>query len=92
MTWNKPEMFFFFFLEIEVLQFPFISLNFGILTDYWPRAVRICGFWFLPVEWQFSCTKCREISALVSAGHLNTKDELCSAHVELQSFLKPSVV
>ncbi|KAL5564025.1 hypothetical protein UlMin_033772 [Ulmus minor] len=65
----------------EVVEYP----------DYWPRAVRICGFWFLPVEWQFSCTKCREISALVSAGHLNTKDELCSAHVELQSFLKPSV-
>ncbi|KAM6554389.1 hypothetical protein CsatB_015151 [Cannabis sativa] len=56
--------------------------------DYWPSAVRVCGFWFLPVEWQFSCKKCGEISELVSAGHVNKKDELCSDHVYLQSFLK----
>ncbi|XP_044489741.1 sterol 3-beta-glucosyltransferase UGT80B1 isoform X3 [Mangifera indica] len=22
--------------------------------DYWPSSVCVCGFWFLPVEWQFS--------------------------------------
>ncbi|KFK27741.1 hypothetical protein AALP_AA8G423200, partial [Arabis alpina] len=26
--------------------------------DYWPLSVRVCGFWFLPNEWQFSCNKC----------------------------------
>ncbi|XP_028088622.1 sterol 3-beta-glucosyltransferase UGT80A2 isoform X2 [Camellia sinensis] len=57
---------------------------------YWPSNVRVCGFWFLPLEWQFSCNKCAEISALISSEHLNTKDEnvMCSAHAELQSFLK----
>ncbi|CAL5329711.1 unnamed protein product [Camellia sinensis] len=57
---------------------------------YWPSNVRVCGFWFLPLEWQFSCNKCAGISALISSEHLNTKDEnvMCSAHAELQSFLK----
>ncbi|KAI8532182.1 hypothetical protein RHMOL_Rhmol11G0193500 [Rhododendron molle] len=55
---------------------------------YWPSNVRACGFWFLPFEWQFSCNKCGEISALLSSGHLSPKDEMCSAHAELQSFLK----
>ncbi|KAM7478888.1 hypothetical protein LguiA_027101 [Lonicera macranthoides] len=59
---------------------------------YWPSNVRVCGFWFLPTEWQFSCSKCGEISALITSGNLNTKDELCSAHNELQSFLKTSPV
>ncbi|XP_024026169.1 sterol 3-beta-glucosyltransferase UGT80B1 [Morus notabilis] len=59
--------------------------------DYWPPTARVCGFWFLPLEWQFSCQKCSEISALVSAGHLDKEDELCSAHVHLQSFLKTRV-
>ncbi|XP_059648138.1 sterol 3-beta-glucosyltransferase UGT80B1 isoform X2 [Cornus florida] len=58
---------------------------------YWPSNVRVCGFWFLPMEWQFSCNKCGEISALISSGHLNTKDEMCSAHAELQYFLMTSV-
>lgn len=44
------------------------------------------------MEWQFSCSKCGAISALISSGNLNTKDELCSAHNELQSFLKTSPV
>lgn len=26
--------------------------------DYWPLSVRVCGFWFLPNEWQFSCNEC----------------------------------
>ncbi|XP_058191829.1 sterol 3-beta-glucosyltransferase UGT80A2 [Rhododendron vialii] len=55
---------------------------------YWPSNVRACGFWFLPFEWQFSCNKCGEISALLSSGHLSPKDMMCSAHAELQSFLK----
>ncbi|XP_022762896.1 sterol 3-beta-glucosyltransferase UGT80B1 isoform X2 [Durio zibethinus] len=55
--------------------------------DYWPSNARVCGFWFLPIEWQFSCQECREISTLLSSGHLTT-DEMCSAHAELQYFLK----
>ncbi|XP_057494481.1 sterol 3-beta-glucosyltransferase UGT80A2 isoform X2 [Actinidia eriantha] len=55
---------------------------------YWPSNVRACGFWFLPFEWQFSCSKCREISRVLSSGHLNTEDGICSAHAELQSLLK----
>ncbi|KAL3515602.1 hypothetical protein ACH5RR_022504 [Cinchona calisaya] len=54
---------------------------------YWPSKVRVCGFWFLPLEWQFSCSKCAEISALVSSTPLNTKDELCPAHIELHYFM-----
>ncbi|KAK2966631.1 hypothetical protein RJ640_002329, partial [Escallonia rubra] len=55
---------------------------------YWPSKARVCGFWFLPLEWQFSCRQCAKISASISLGHLNIKDEFCSAHAELQSFLK----
>jgi hypothetical protein len=58
-----------------------------MLTDYWPSNVHVCGFWFLPTEWQFSCTKCQEISELSYPGDLRTKDEVCSAHVKLQCFL-----
>ncbi|OMO92088.1 sterol 3-beta-glucosyltransferase-like protein [Corchorus olitorius] len=52
--------------------------------DYWPSNTRVCGFWFLPIEWQFSCNECGEI--LPSLGHLTT-DNMCSAHAELQYFL-----
>lgn len=62
--------------------------NISAITDYWPSNVRVCGFWFLPDEWQFSCKKCGEISAILSSGHLRTKTEICSAHIELQSFLE----
>ncbi|KAJ6348401.1 hypothetical protein OIU76_004799 [Salix suchowensis] len=55
--------------------------------DYWPSNVHVCGFWFLPTEWQFSCKKCQEISELSYPGDLRTKDEVCSAHVKLQCFL-----
>lgn len=55
--------------------------------DYWPSSVRVCGFWFLPMEWQFSCRKCTQISVLVSSGHRHRKDELCSDHLDLQAFL-----
>ncbi|XP_030959473.1 uncharacterized protein LOC115981463 [Quercus lobata] len=40
------------------------------------------------MEWQFSCKECSEISALVSLGNLQRKDELCSAHIDLHTFLK----
>jgi hypothetical protein len=40
------------------------------------------------MEWQFLCKECGEISALVSSGNLHRKDELCSAHLDLQTFLK----
>ncbi|XWS67593.1 hypothetical protein CRYUN_Cryun04dG0019100 [Craigia yunnanensis] len=55
--------------------------------DYWPSNTHVCGFWFLPTEWQFSCQECGEISTLLSSGHLTT-DDMCSAHSELQYFLK----
>ncbi|KAJ0094663.1 hypothetical protein Patl1_15393 [Pistacia atlantica] len=56
-------------------------------TDYWPSGVRVCGFWFLPIEWQFSCNKCEEISIL-SSRHLRANWKMCAAHVEFQSFLE----
>ncbi|KAM7251669.1 hypothetical protein ACFE04_023552 [Oxalis oulophora] len=55
---------------------------------YWPLNVRVCGFWFLPIDWQYSCERCGEISALLSSGHMRTKVEMCPAHVGLESFLK----
>eukprot|EP00268_Persea_americana_P063505 TRINITY_DN8241_c0_g2_i3.p1 TRINITY_DN8241_c0_g2~~TRINITY_DN8241_c0_g2_i3.p1 ORF type:complete len:343 (+),score=69.07 TRINITY_DN8241_c0_g2_i3:628-1656(+) len=58
--------------------------------DYWPSNVHICGFWFLPKEWQFSCAECGEISALFASDHLNGKDELCAIHADLECFLKAS--
>ncbi|EYU18543.1 hypothetical protein ABFS82_02G065700 [Erythranthe guttata] len=58
---------------------------------YWPSAVRVCGFWFLPVEWQFSCTRCAEISSLICTRKLNAGDELCSIHAKLKYFLDSSV-
>ncbi|CAA0839037.1 UDP-Glycosyltransferase superfamily protein [Striga hermonthica] len=53
---------------------------------YWPSAVRVCGFWFPPVEWQFSCSKCAEISLR----KLNAENELCSMHAKLDKFLDSS--
>ncbi|PIA25440.1 hypothetical protein AQUCO_11400011v1 [Aquilegia coerulea] len=57
---------------------------------YWPSNVRVCGFWFVHMEWQFSCNECGERSVLFSKRHLDLKDELCSTHVELQRFLMGS--
>ncbi|KAJ0501256.1 putative sterol 3-beta-glucosyltransferase [Helianthus annuus] len=54
---------------------------------YWPSNVHVCGFWSLPMEWQFSCKKCAEITVLTSSQKLNMKAEMCSAHTELQHFL-----
>ncbi|XP_057978225.1 sterol 3-beta-glucosyltransferase UGT80B1 isoform X2 [Malania oleifera] len=59
--------------------------------DYWPPNIRVCGFWFLPIEWQFSCRKCGEIAALTSSRKLNTKDDMCSSHARLHSFLRSTV-
>ncbi|KDP38894.1 hypothetical protein JCGZ_05051 [Jatropha curcas] len=59
--------------------------------DYWPSKACVCGFWFLPIEWQFSCKKCLQISALPSPGSNRTKVEICAAHVKLQLFLGTSV-
>ncbi|KAL6328723.1 hypothetical protein AAG906_003409 [Vitis piasezkii] len=55
---------------------------------YWPSNVRVCGFWFLPMEWEFSCNKCGEISASISLRRVNAEVEMCPAHTMLQSFLK----
>ncbi|CAN6859000.1 unnamed protein product [Brassica oleracea] len=60
--------------------------------DYWPLSVRVCGFWFLPNEWQFSCNKCGDNP---SAERLGTDDShTCSNHTELYTFvssLEPSL-
>lgn len=61
--------------------------------DYWPLSVRVCGFWFLPNEWQFSCNKCGDNHP--SAERLGTDDShTCSNHTELYTFvssLEPSL-
>ncbi|CAH2044368.1 unnamed protein product [Thlaspi arvense] len=48
--------------------------------DYWPLSVRVCGFWFLPNEWQFSCNKCGDDP---SADDSRT----CSNHTEFYTFV-----
>ncbi|KAL3350156.1 hypothetical protein AABB24_022925 [Solanum stoloniferum] len=62
----------------EVVEYP----------GYWPSKVRVCGFWFPPKEWQFSCNDCAEISASVSSGSSNKQNELCSIHLSLQVFIE----
>jgi hypothetical protein len=53
--------------------------------DYWPLSVRVCGFWFLPNEWQFSCNECGDNPF---AGRLGTDDShTCSNHTELYTFI-----
>ncbi|EEF33770.1 conserved hypothetical protein [Ricinus communis] len=59
--------------------------------DYWPSNVRVCGFWFLPCEWQFSCKKCGDISAISSSESPRSETEMCADHMKLQHFLKASV-
>ena len=43
-----------------------------------------CGFWFLPMAWQFSCDKCMELS-----GNTNSSSGgmLCANHFSLEHFL-----
>ncbi|XP_020679797.1 sterol 3-beta-glucosyltransferase isoform X2 [Dendrobium catenatum] len=54
---------------------------------YWPSNAHVCGFWFLPLEWQFSCSRCREMLSSTSSKCLIKKSELCANHADLQSFL-----
>ncbi|XP_071725618.1 sterol 3-beta-glucosyltransferase UGT80B1 isoform X2 [Rutidosis leptorrhynchoides] len=54
---------------------------------YWPSNVHVCGFWSLPMEWQFSCEECAAISVLTSSDNFKVKAKLCSLHTELQHFL-----
>lgn len=56
---------------------------------YWPSAVRVCGFWSLPDEWQFSCGRCAEISSFASE-KWDAKEDLCPSHAKLKSFLDSS--
>lgn len=74
----------------SVIRLPcfYYLTNNSMLTDYWPSKVHVCGFWFLPIEWQFSCKKCGEISVVCSLGNTRAEEEMCSAHVKLQHFLK----
>ncbi|XP_020097037.1 sterol 3-beta-glucosyltransferase isoform X2 [Ananas comosus] len=58
---------------------------------YWPPNAHICGFWFLPMEWQFSCNKCAEKFSLHSYGSLTPVKELCPIHADLQHFLRESM-
>jgi hypothetical protein len=74
-----------------ILDFSFIT-SFICVTAYWPSRVRVCGFWFLPIEWQFTCTQCREISVYDSSGHQFDKDNLCPRHLELQNFVKATPI
>ncbi|XP_010261041.1 PREDICTED: sterol 3-beta-glucosyltransferase UGT80B1 isoform X2 [Nelumbo nucifera] len=57
---------------------------------YWPSRVRVCGFWFLPEEWQYSCNKCRQVLTPLPSGHLSTNDDMCLQHANLHWFLKTS--
>ncbi|CAH1424284.1 unnamed protein product [Lactuca virosa] len=54
---------------------------------YWPSNVHVCGFWNLPMEWQFSCKECAQITVLPSSKNMNKEALLCSAHTKLQHFL-----
>lgn len=63
----------------------FHCIYFVLWTDYWPLSVRVCGFWLLPNEWQFSCNKCGDNP---SAGRLGTDSSLtCSNHAEFYTFV-----
>ncbi|XP_015943682.1 sterol 3-beta-glucosyltransferase UGT80B1 isoform X1 [Arachis duranensis] len=59
---------------------------------YWPPKVRVCGFWFPPIEWQFTCKRCQEISVYFSSGGQYAKDDLCPSHLELHNFIKTNPV
>ncbi|KAF1890539.1 hypothetical protein Lal_00041324 [Lupinus albus] len=64
----------------------------GNSLAYWPSKVRVCGFWFLPTEWQFTCKKCRELSVYNSSRHQYAKVDLCPSHLELQNFIKTTPI
>ncbi|KAK9111164.1 hypothetical protein Scep_018683 [Stephania cephalantha] len=71
----------------EVVECP---VKVMVVSGYWPSNARVCGFWFLPMEWQFSCSGCRTNLDTDCPGHLNAKFELCAVHTDLQSFLTAS--
>ncbi|KAM0902765.1 hypothetical protein ACQ4PT_019057 [Festuca glaucescens] len=52
---------------------------------YWPSSAHVCGFWFLPMAWQFSCDKCSELLC----GNATSPCEgiLCENHAGLEHFL-----
>ncbi|KAK3156339.1 hypothetical protein QOZ80_2AG0105910 [Eleusine coracana subsp. coracana] len=54
---------------------------------YWPSGAHICGFWFLPMTWQFSCDKCMELSGRFSASF---ESPLCANHSAIEQFLTGS--
>lgn len=57
------------------------------MLGYWPSNVHVCGFWNLPMEWQFSCKECAQITILPSSENMNKEALLCLAHTKLQLFL-----
>ncbi|KAJ3692040.1 hypothetical protein LUZ60_012390 [Juncus effusus] len=54
---------------------------------YWPSNIHICGFWFLPPEWQFSCQKCKAIFSNKLNTNLTQQAYLCDNHSVLEQFL-----
>uniref|UniRef100_A0A7N0RFV6 Erythromycin biosynthesis protein CIII-like C-terminal domain-containing protein n=1 Tax=Kalanchoe fedtschenkoi TaxID=63787 RepID=A0A7N0RFV6_KALFE len=74
-------------------RFPSPLLLYGFSEEvvecpgYWPSSIHVCGFWFPPAQWQFSCSKCRESYLSASLGHPRVAQELCSGHVDLLHFL-----
>jgi len=55
---------------------------------YWPTSAHVCGFWFLPMSWQFSCDKCSE---LLCANFTSPFEGiLCENHAGLEHFLARS--
>uniref|UniRef100_A0ACD5YQ46 Uncharacterized protein n=1 Tax=Avena sativa TaxID=4498 RepID=A0ACD5YQ46_AVESA len=55
---------------------------------YWPASAHVCGFWFLPMAWQFSCDKCSE---LLCANFTSPFEGiLCENHAGLEHFLARS--
>ncbi|WOL09172.1 hypothetical protein Cni_G17925 [Canna indica] len=64
----------------EVVEFP----------GYWPSNIHVCGFWFLPSEWQFSCNKCREMMSPSPDSSVSERKTMCAAHVDMQQFLMKS--
>uniref|UniRef100_A0A0E0CHJ0 Erythromycin biosynthesis protein CIII-like C-terminal domain-containing protein n=1 Tax=Oryza meridionalis TaxID=40149 RepID=A0A0E0CHJ0_9ORYZ len=50
---------------------------------YWPFSAHVCGFWFLPMAWQFSCNKCKE---LLCGNASNSGGALCVNHAGLEHF------
>ncbi|KAG0465466.1 hypothetical protein HPP92_019630 [Vanilla planifolia] len=53
---------------------------------YWPSNSHACGFWFLPLDWQFSCSQCRERFSSISFKYSMKINVLCENHAELHNF------